>query len=110
VWIVEAKDLKMCRTVGEAARRLMTYRGEYRDGKADEMMKHLRRVEYVRSNAAFLVQRFKLPGEPRVCGVLIVNGPQPMQQLQRESSPDATVVMLDRIDTVPWAAGWPNSV
>ena len=109
VWVVEAKDLKMCRTMGEAARRLMTYRGEYKDGKADDMMKHLRRVQYLRSNAGLLVERFKLPGVPRVCGVLVVNGPQPMQQLQRETSRDATVVMLDRIGTVPWAMGWPES-
>jgi hypothetical protein len=108
VWVVEAKDLKMCRTMGEAARRLMTYRGEYKDGKADDMMKHLRRVEFVRSNAALFVERFKLPHVPRVCGLLVVNGPQPMQQLQRESSPDAAVVMLDKIGSVPWTAGWAN--
>ena len=107
-WVIEAKDLKMCRTVGEAARRLMSYRGESRDGKADDMMKHLRRVAFVRSNAHLLVERFKLPETPRVCGVLIVNSPQPMQQLQRVSSADSTVIMLDKIGGVPWPNGWPQ--
>lgn len=107
-WVIEAKDLKMCRTVGEAARRLMSYRGESRDGKADDMMKHLRRVAFVRSNAHLLVERFKLPETPRVCGVLIVNSPQPMQQLQRVSSADSTVIMLDKIGGIPWPNGWPQ--
>jgi hypothetical protein len=107
VWVVEAKDLKLCRTLGEAARRLSDYRGQMkRKGTPDELLKHLRRVDYLRRHAASLVGRLKLPGPPKVCGVLIVSSPQPMQQLQHESSADATVVMLDKVESVPWATGW----
>jgi len=84
----------------------MAYRGEEVDGKPDKMLRHLQRVEFVRANAELLVAKFKLPSVPRVYGVLVVNGPQPMQQLQGEYSSDATVVMLDRIRSVPWATGW----
>jgi hypothetical protein len=110
VWVVEAKDLKLCRTTGEAARRLSDYRGQMKkNGKPDDLLKHLRRVEYLRTHAASLVGRLKLPGVPKVCGLVIVSAPQPMQQLQHEYSADSTVVMLDRIDAVPWASGWINT-
>jgi len=107
VWVLEAKDLKLCRTMGEAARRLSDYRGRIKkNGAPDELLKHMRRVEYLRSHADLLIGRLKLPGVPKVCGVLIVSSPQPMQQLQHEFSADSTVVMLDKIASVPWATGW----
>jgi hypothetical protein len=52
------------------------------------------------------VQRLHLPGTPQVHGVMIVNAPQPMQQVHREYSADSTVVMLDDLGSVPWAIGW----
>ena len=107
VWVVEAKDLKLCRTMGEAARRLSDYQGRIKkNGRPDDLLKHLRRVEYLRAHAASLVSRLTLPGVPKVCGLVIVSSPQPMQQLQHEYSTDFMVVMLDRIDVVPWASGW----
>ena len=110
VWVVEAKDLKLCRTLGEAARRLSEYRGRSNDGKPDALLRHLRRVEYLRRHAASLVQRLHLPSLPSVHGVLVVNAPQPMQQLHHEYSADSTVVMLDRIASVPWSKGWNSSL
>jgi hypothetical protein len=106
VWVVEAKDLKLCRTLGEAARRLSEYRGLENRGKPDALLRHLRRVEYLRTHAASLVQRLHLSSIPQVHGVMIVNAPQPMQQLHRKYSADSTVVMLDEIGRVPWADGW----
>jgi|SRR5579862_5759268 len=107
VWVVEAKDLKLCRTLGEATRRLSDYRGQMKKkGTPDELLKHLRRVGYLQQRAASLVGRLDLPGPPKVCGVLIVSSPQPMQQLQHDYSADATVVMLDKVESVPWATGW----
>ena len=107
VWVVEAKDLKLCRTMGEAARRLSDYRGEYkRNGKPDELVKHLKRVAYLREHASGLVQRLNLSKPPRVHGILVVNAPQPMQQLHKEYSANSTVVMLERLDEVPWSTGW----
>jgi hypothetical protein len=107
VWVCEAKDLKMCRTLGEVASRLSEYRGQImKNGKPDKLLRHLKRVEYLRTNASHLAKRLSLDSEPTVHGILIVNSPQPMQQLVGEYSQDTTVVMLDRIDAVPWENGW----
>lgn len=107
VWVCEAKDLKLCRTLGEAANRLSDYRGQVMpDGKPDKLLRHLHRVEYLRAHSAQLGRRLGLNSEPTVHGVVIVNSPQPMQQLTGEYSKDSTVVMLDRIASVPWTAGW----
>ena len=106
-WVIEAKDLKLCRTVGEAARRLSGYRGiSLKNGKPDALMKHLQRVAYVRKHADALQKRLKLPTRPAVHGVLVVNAPQPMQQLRREYSEDSTTVMLDDLASIPWHRGW----
>jgi hypothetical protein len=109
VWVVEAKDLKLCRTLGEAARRLSEYRGQYtNNGKPDQLMRHLRRVDFLRANAPDLIQRLGLLSVPQVHGVLIVNAPQPMQQLQQEYSMDSTAVMLTKLESIPWSKGWTN--
>ena len=107
VWVVEAKDLKMCRTLGEITRRLSEYRG-CRDtkGRPDKMLRHLQRVAFLRSHAANLQRFFKLETVPAVDGVVVVSSPQPMEHLQTHESDDARVVLLDDLDTVPWDTGW----
>jgi hypothetical protein len=107
VWVCEAKDLKMCRTLGEAASRVSEYRGRVmKNGKPDKLLRHLQRVEYIRQHSAQLGKRLGLTATPTVHGVMIVNSPQPMQQLAGEYSQDSTVVMFDRIQSVPWTNGW----
>jgi hypothetical protein len=106
VWVLEAKDLKLCRTQGEAARRLSAYRGVLKpNGKPDELLKHLQRVSFVRANADRLVQRLKLPGTPKIHGAVVVNSPQPMHQLQGAYVNDSTVVQLTEVPNIPWSAG-----
>jgi hypothetical protein len=106
-WVIEAKELKLCRTLGEAARRLSSYRGVMlRNGKPDALMKHLQRVAYVRKHADALQKRLKLPVRPAIHGALVVSAPQPMQQLRREYSQDSTTVMLDDLASIPWRVGW----
>jgi len=107
VWVIEAKDLKLCRTRGETARRLAEYRGRHlADGKPDKMLRHLARVEYLRQHAADLAHRLKLAATPRVCGLVAVHSPQPMQFLPSSDSEDGKVVMLGGLEAVPWATGW----
>ncbi|MGH6993411.1 MAG: hypothetical protein ACRED8_05055, partial [Caulobacteraceae bacterium] len=106
VWVIEVKDLKLCRTMGEIARRLSDYRGRRNGmGQPDKMLRHLRRVAYLRSHAAELVGRLGLTEAPQVSGAMVVRSPQPMEQVQVDS-PDARVVMFDDIDIIPWRAGW----
>ena len=109
VWIVEAKDLKLCRTLGEAARRLSEYRGKLtQKGKPDKLLRHLQRVSYIRKNASALCNRLALSAAPKVCGLVIVHAPQPMEQIKSDTGADGTFVMLSDIGKVPWATGWPT--
>jgi hypothetical protein len=106
VWVCEAKDLKLCRTLGEAALRLSDYRGQIRSNKPDKLLRHMRRVEYLRAHAALLGKRLRLAGTPAVHGIIIVNAPQPMEQLAYQYVHDSAVVMLDEVENVPWDTGW----
>lgn len=106
VWVIEVKDLKLCRTLGEVARRLAEYRGVTdAKGRPDKMLRHLRRVTYVREHAAALVGRLKLPAAPQISGLVVVRAPQPMAHSQ-VGTVDSRVVMFDDLETVPWGAGW----
>lgn len=108
VWVIEAKDLKLCRTLGETCRRLNDYRGVVDSrGRPDALLKHLRRVAYARANAAKLVPTLKLPGPPKICGLVVVKAHQPMNQLHGEYRTDARVVTLDELAAIPWDTGWP---
>lgn len=105
VWVIEAKDLKLCRTLGETTRRLSEYRGvETGKGKPDKMLKHLRRVTYIRDHASQLTQRLGLTETPKVSGLVVVRAPQPMEHFDPDT-PDGRVVMVDDLNAVPWAEG-----
>lgn len=106
-WVVEAKDIRLCRTLAETASRLSEYRGVLRkDEKPDNLLRHLQRVEYVRAHATDLATRLKLPIVPKVHGLVIVDSPQPMAFLPSHPSTDARTVMLSDLAEVPWAKGW----
>lgn len=106
IWVCEAKDLKLCRTLGEAAQRLSEYQGKMEKGKPDKLLRHLQRVDYIRLNAEKVGRQLRLSATPKVCGIVIVNAPQPMLQLTTEYSQDSTVVMFSDIGSVPWKTGW----
>lgn len=107
VWVVEAKELKLCRTLGEAARRLSEYRGLPKaDGRPDKLLRHLQRVACLRGRAEELGRTLGLPRVPAVSGVVMVGAPQPMEQAPANLEPDARVVRLADAGAMPWAAGW----
>jgi hypothetical protein len=109
IWVIEAKDLKLCRTLGETTRRLSEYRGETDShGKPDKLLRHLRRVEYLQMHAVGMQRFFKLESVPNVHGIVIVSAPQPMEKFRPHSSRDARVLILDDIEVVPWLDGWVN--
>ena len=106
VWVIEAKDLKMCRTLGETARRLSEYQGKPKsNGKPDNLMKHLTRVEYVRKHAADLQKRFSLPKTPSVSGMVVVGSPQPMEMIAIPGGKDAVTVRKECLANVCWNSG-----
>lgn len=102
-WVIEAKDIKLCRTLGETARRLSDYRGQQRqDGKPDHLLRHLDRVGYVRAHAADLAKRLKLETVPEIHGLVVVDTPQPMIFVEANPSPDARFVRRRDLATVDW--------
>lgn len=108
VWVIEAKDLKLCRTLGEAASRLSDYRGKLTaKGEPDKLLRHLTRVAYIRENKTLLVERLGLLAIPEtVCGLVVVHAPQPMEEFPGEVPTDGRITMLAEIESVPWGAGW----
>ncbi len=102
-WVIEAKDIKLCRTLGETARRLSDYRGLKRGGKPDNLLRHLDRVAYVRAHAADLAKRMKLDAVPQVHGLVVVDTPQPMVFVEANPSPDARFIRRRDLATLDWA-------
>lgn len=105
VWVIEAKNLRLCRTETEVASRMSEYRGATRtDGKGkekpDKMLRHLRRVRYLRENAALLGERLGLSLTPIVRGMMVVDAPQPMNFHVMEQHEDAACCMLDDLQSV----------
>ncbi|MES3106787.1 hypothetical protein [Sphingomonas aurantiaca] len=104
VWVIEAKDIKLCRTLAETTRRLSEYRGVPRhNGKPDNLMRHLNRVTYVRQHVAALARRYRLPTIPRVHGLVVVDSPQPMAFVETHPSSDAVFIRLRDIGNVNWS-------
>lgn len=98
VWIVEAKDLQVCRTLGEAARRLSEYQGKADErGRPDKLMRHLNRVGFIRERAQMLCNRLKLESAPTVKGLVVIRAPQPFADISADIGEDAQVVMLDQL-------------
>ena len=106
VWVIEAKDLKLCRTLGETARRLSEYQGKPKsNGKPDNLMKHLTRVAYVRKHAVDLQKRFGLAKIPSVSGMVVVGSPQPMETIAIPGGKDAVTIRKDDLASVQWNGG-----
>ena len=104
VWVIEAKNLRLCRTETEVAARLSEYRGRMVEDskgreKPDKLLRHIRRVEYLRARLSALAKNLKLEGLQAVKGLLIVDAPQPMNFHMLDQLADAESVFLDAIDT-----------
>ena len=100
VWVIEAKNLRLCRTETEIAARMTEYRGKMRKDrrgrdKPDKMLRHLNRVRYLRQHAELLGRNLGLDGVPIIRGLMVVNAPQPMNFHMLEEIDDAKSCMLD---------------
>jgi hypothetical protein len=105
VWVIEAKNLRLCRTEAEVAARMTEYRGKTQKGsrsqdKPDKMLRHMNRVRYLRDHAARLGNRLGLDCVPVVCGLMVVDAPQPMNFHMLERDPDMASCMLDDLVAV----------
>ena len=102
-WVIEAKSLRLCRTEAEASSRMSEYRGRLapdskgRD-KPDKLLRHIRRVQYMRDNVSALQKALKLSITPAVKGLLVVDSPQPMNFHMLEDIADGDSVFLAEIE------------
>jgi len=64
----------------------------------DKMLRHIRRIQYLREHRSRLCQRLKLSEPPVVRGLLIVDAPQPMNFHMLEKLEDGESTFLDTID------------
>ena len=102
VWVIEAKNLRLCRTEAEVAARLSEYRGRTNINsrareEPDKMLRHIRRVQHLREYKDALCHRLKLREAPTVKGLLIVDAPQPMNFYMLEKLEDGESAFLDTI-------------
>lgn len=102
-WVIEAKNLRLCRTETEVAARLSEYRGRMVSDskgreKPDKLLRHIRRVEYLRKRLPALAKSLKLDQLQAVKGLLIVDSPQPMNFHMLDQMADADSAYFDGID------------
>ena len=103
LWVIEAKDLRFCRTEAEVSARLSEYRGRaLADGKGrekpDKMLRHIRRVQYLRARNDAVCARLALDAPPEIHGLLIVDSPQPMNFYMLDQLKDGQSAFLDAIE------------
>ena len=103
-WVIEAKNLRLCRTETEVAARLSEYRGRMlKDSKGrekpDKLLRHIRRVQYLRDRLPTLAKNLKLDSLHTVRGLLIVDAPQPMNFHMLDQIADAESAFLSSIET-----------
>jgi hypothetical protein len=97
-------QLRLCRTEAEVAARLSEYRGRViSDNRGrqqpDKMLRHIRRLQYLREHRDALCKRLKLDEPPVVRGLLIVDTPQPMNFHMLEKLEDGKSAFLEAIDS-----------
>lgn len=104
VWVIEAKDLRFCRTEAEVSARLSEYRGQTEiDAKGrekpDKMARHIRRVHFLRARNDGTCARLRLSTPPEVHGLLIVDSPQPMNFYMLDKLEDGQSTFLEGIES-----------
>jgi hypothetical protein len=80
VLVMECKDLKFHKTMGEVAEQLSDFRGEVRaDGRPDHLRRHLDRIELLAEYKPALSKTLKLSSAIQIEGHLVFKNPVPMQ-------------------------------
>jgi hypothetical protein len=80
VLVMECKDLKFHKTMGEVAEQLSDFRGEVRtDGKPDHLRRHLNRLDLLSQQEPAVRKGLKLASPLRIEGHLVFKNPVPMR-------------------------------
>ena len=99
VLLLECKDLQYRKTLGEVAEQLGDYRGEMRrDGKRDDLLKHLDRVAIIEANRERVSAYLKIIGAARFEPYLIFKNPVPMQFAWKQITSKIGLALFDELD------------
>lgn len=80
VLLIECKDVQHRKTDGEIAEQLLDFRGALNEnGKPDLLLKHLRRIELVKTHVPEIIRYLKLSAPPALEGHLVFKNPVPMK-------------------------------
>jgi hypothetical protein len=80
VLLIECKNLKFSKTVGEIAEQLADFRGEKRaNGKPDDLLKHLNRISAIVTHPTELTRFLAISSPPIPEGHIVFRNPVPMQ-------------------------------
>ena len=80
VLVMECKNLKFHKTMGEVAEQLSDFRGEVRaDGKPDHLRRHLDRIELLSEYKPVVAKTLKLSSPIQMEGHLVFKNPVPMR-------------------------------
>ncbi len=80
VLVIECKDVKFSKTMGEIAEQLADFRGElHADGKPDDLLRHLNRMEAIRAHLPELSKYLRLGAARAAEGHIVFRNPVPMQ-------------------------------
>jgi hypothetical protein len=79
VLVIECKHLQFHKNLGEIAEQLSDYQGKTkRNGKPDDLLKHLNRMEVLRARRALLRKKLKIMGRMRIEGWIVFKHSVPM--------------------------------
>ena len=99
LWLVEAKDLSLSRTVAEVADRIRDFSpGERAPGKVTKLQRHLNRVAFMRQHTGTTFAGVGLPEDAHMRGAVVFSAPQPMM-FAPPSDPDSRCYLVGALAT-----------
>jgi hypothetical protein len=99
VLLMECKDLKFSKTLGEISEQLGDFRGELRaDGKPDDLLRHLNRVDAIQAHPSELIRYIGLNLTSAPEGHVVFKNPVPMQFVWERLKPRVGLHLFDTLD------------
>jgi hypothetical protein len=101
VLVIECKDLQYQKTDGEVAEQLADFRGQPRsNGKPDDLLKHLKRVEIISANTSALAKFVGFDHPPKIESCMVFKHPVPMQFVWERMKKRVELRVFDNLDTI----------
>ena len=99
VLVIECKDLKLHKTMGEVAEQLADFRGEVRpDGKPDHLKRHLNRLEVLSVHKVAVAKALKLASPIQMEGHWVFKNPVPMRFAWGQMASKIQLSLFDELD------------